>query len=156
MLCNSLSDRMKQAVDAGIVELSQLEATSKNYFLVIWAGDFSPEKVLKTPEYFVYCGVFKRHLWTERFVQSPKGEFLEVPYTVIARRDVKHPDVAISNTGCKPKEIATPHGPQAACRAQPPKGRLLARRCGGLVRNDTDLWYCSANRQIPTCRWVGS
>ena len=82
MLYNSLSDRMKQAVDAGIVELSQLEATSKNYFLVIWAGDFSPEKVLKTPEYFVYCGVFKRHLWTERFVQSPKGEFLEVPYNL--------------------------------------------------------------------------
>ncbi|MBR2890640.1 MAG: hypothetical protein IKC09_10245, partial [Oscillospiraceae bacterium] len=46
---------------------------------VIWAEDFGSEKVLKTAEYFVYCGVFKTHLWGERFAQSPKGEFLEVP-----------------------------------------------------------------------------
>ncbi|MBR2889124.1 MAG: hypothetical protein IKC09_02460, partial [Oscillospiraceae bacterium] len=46
----------------------------------IWAEDFGSEKVLKTAEYFVYCGVFKTHLWGERFAQSPKGEFLEVPY----------------------------------------------------------------------------
>ncbi|MBR2889114.1 MAG: hypothetical protein IKC09_02410, partial [Oscillospiraceae bacterium] len=46
-------------------------ATSKNYFLVIWAEDFGSEKVLKTAEYFVYCGVFKTHLWGERFAQSP-------------------------------------------------------------------------------------
>ncbi|MBR2890749.1 MAG: hypothetical protein IKC09_10795, partial [Oscillospiraceae bacterium] len=45
-----------------------------------WAEDFGSEKVLKTAEYFVYCGVFKTHLWGERFAQSPKGEFLEVPF----------------------------------------------------------------------------
>ena len=58
------------------------KATSKNYFLVIWAEDFGSEKVLKTAEYFVYCGVFKTHLWGERFAQSPKGEFLEVPISL--------------------------------------------------------------------------
>jgi len=47
--------------------------------LVIWAEDFGSEKVLKTAKYFVYCGVFKTHLWGERFAQNPKGEFLEVP-----------------------------------------------------------------------------
>ena len=30
-------------------------------------------------EYFVYCGFFITHYWTERFVQIPKGEFFEVP-----------------------------------------------------------------------------
>ena len=34
-------------------------ATSKNYFLMVWARDFVLTKVLKIPEYFVYCGVFK-------------------------------------------------------------------------------------------------
>ena len=37
------------------------------------------------------------------------------------------------------ERIATPHGPQAACVAQPPAGRLLARSCGALARNDMDL-----------------
>jgi len=60
----------------------KLQAISKNSFLEIWTEDFVPEKVLETPEYFVYCGVFKTHLWDERFAQSPKGEFLEVPYNL--------------------------------------------------------------------------
>jgi len=34
---------------------------------------------LKTPEYFVYCGVFKRKSWGKRSTQIAKGEFLEVP-----------------------------------------------------------------------------
>ena len=34
---------------------------------------------MKAPEYFVYCGVFMTHFWSERFAHSPKGEFLEVP-----------------------------------------------------------------------------
>ena len=37
------------------------QATSKNYFLMVWARDFVLTKVLKIPEYFVYCGVFKTH-----------------------------------------------------------------------------------------------
>ena len=55
------------------------QATSKNYFSVIWVEDFDSEKVLETAEYFVYCAVFKAHLWGKRFAQIPKGEFLEVP-----------------------------------------------------------------------------
>ena len=31
-------------------------------------------------EYLVYCGFSITHLWIERFVQRPKGWFLEVPY----------------------------------------------------------------------------
>ena len=57
-------------------------ATSKNYFLRIWAEDFDPEKVMEKPEYFVYCGFFITHLWIERFAQIPKGEFLELPYNL--------------------------------------------------------------------------
>ena len=36
----------------------------------------------------------------------------------------------------KEKRIATPLRPQARFGAQPPKVRVLARRCGALVRND--------------------
>ena len=67
------------------VQTFKLQATSKNSFLRIWAEDFDPEKVLETPEYFVYCGVFKTYLWVERFAQIPKGEFLEVPYNLTAK-----------------------------------------------------------------------
>ena len=35
---------------------------------------------MKKTEYFVYCGFFIRHLWGERFVPWPKGEFLEIAY----------------------------------------------------------------------------
>ena len=58
-----------------------MQATSKNYFLRIWAGDFHSEKVMEKAEYFVYCDFFIRHLWMERFAQIPKGEFLEVPFS---------------------------------------------------------------------------
>ena len=54
-------------------------ATSKNSFLMIWAKDFDPDKVMEIPEYFVYCGIFITHRWGKRFVQIAKGEFLEVP-----------------------------------------------------------------------------
>ena len=54
-------------------------ATSKNYFLMIWAKDFDPEKVMEKTEYFVYWGFFITHLWGERFAPIPKGEFSEVP-----------------------------------------------------------------------------
>ena len=43
-------------------DLLRQQATSKNYFLVIWVEDFDSEKVLETAEYFVYCAVFKAHL----------------------------------------------------------------------------------------------
>jgi hypothetical protein len=46
---------------------------------VIWVEDFDSEKVMEKPKYFVYCGFFITHLWVERFIQSPKGKFLEVP-----------------------------------------------------------------------------
>ena len=36
------------------------------------------------------------------------------------------------------REIATPLRPQARFGAQPPVGRLLARRCGALARNDME------------------
>ena len=49
------------------------QATSKNYFLCFWARDFVPTKVLESPEYFVYCGLFKTHCWGKRSVQKPKG-----------------------------------------------------------------------------------
>ena len=55
------------------------KATSKNSFLRLWAEDFGSEKVMEKTEYFVYCGFFITHFWGERFAQSPKGEFLEVP-----------------------------------------------------------------------------
>ena len=58
------------------------QATSKNYFLVFWARDFVPTKVLESPEYLVYCGLFKTHCWDKRSVQNPKGEFLEVPNNI--------------------------------------------------------------------------
>ena len=48
---------------------------------MIWAEDFATEKGLEKTEYFVYCGFFKTNFWGERFVQIPKGEFLEVPNT---------------------------------------------------------------------------
>ena len=34
---------------------------------------------MEKTEYFVYCGFFMTHLRGERFVPSPKGEFLEMP-----------------------------------------------------------------------------
>ena len=55
------------------------QATSKNCFLRIWSKDFGPEKVMEKTAYFVYGGFFITNLWGERFVQSSKGEFLEVP-----------------------------------------------------------------------------
>ena len=55
------------------------QATSKNCFLRFWARDFVLTKVLKIPEYFVYCGVFKAHCQGKRSVQTAKGQFLEVP-----------------------------------------------------------------------------
>jgi len=57
----------------------KLQATSKNYFLRIWAEDFGTEKVMEKTAYFVYGGFFITHLWGKRFDQIPKGEFLEVP-----------------------------------------------------------------------------
>ena len=42
-------------------EMQYLKATSKNCFLMVWARDFVLTKVLKIPEYFLYCGVFKMH-----------------------------------------------------------------------------------------------
>ena len=54
-------------------------ATSKNYFLMVWARDFVLTKVLKIPEYFVYCGVFKMNCQGKRSVQTAKGWFLEAP-----------------------------------------------------------------------------
>ena len=57
-----------------------LTATSKNYFLRIWVEDFGSEKVMEKTAYFVYGGFFISHFWGKRFVQIPKGEFLEVPY----------------------------------------------------------------------------
>ena len=52
-------------------------ATSKNYFLMVWARDFVLTKVLKMPEYFVYCGVFKTHCQIKGSGQTAKGLFLE-------------------------------------------------------------------------------
>ena len=37
---------------------------------------------MEKAEYFVYCDFFITHLWMERFAQIPKGEFLEVPYSL--------------------------------------------------------------------------
>ena len=45
-----------------------------------WTREFAPNKVLKMPEYFVYCGVFKTQSWDKRSAQIAKGEFLEVPF----------------------------------------------------------------------------
>ena len=50
---------------------------------MIWAEDIATEKVLEKTEYFVYCGFFKRNFWGERFVQITKGEFLEVPCSLL-------------------------------------------------------------------------
>ena len=50
-----------------------LMATSKNYFLMVWARDFVLTKVLEIPEYFVYCGIFKTHCQGKRSVQTAKG-----------------------------------------------------------------------------------
>ena len=63
-------------------------APSKNSFSVLWVEDFGSEKVMKAPEYFVYCGVFMTHFWSERFAHSPKGEFLEVPINI--KKDIQH------------------------------------------------------------------
>ena len=54
-------------------------ASFKNSFLMIWAKDFGPDKVMEIPEYLVYCGIFITHRWDKRFDQIAKGEFLEVP-----------------------------------------------------------------------------
>ena len=59
--------------------LARQMATAKNSFLMIWAEDFGPDKVMEIPEYFVYCGIYITHSWGERFAQIAKGEFLEVP-----------------------------------------------------------------------------
>jgi len=58
-------------------------ATSKNSFLMIWAKDFVPDKVMEIPEYFVYCGIFITNRWGKRLVQIAKREFLEVPLYMI-------------------------------------------------------------------------
>ena len=55
-------------------------APSKNAFSVLWAEDFGSEKVMKAPEYFVYCGAFMTHFRSERFAHSTEKEFLEVAY----------------------------------------------------------------------------
>ena len=47
---------------------------------MLWTEDFGPEKGMEKTAYFVYGGFFIAHLWGERFGQSPKGAFLEVPY----------------------------------------------------------------------------
>ena len=60
-------------------QVNEFMATSKNYFLVFWARDFVSTKVLESPEYLVYCRLFKPHCWDKRSVQNPKVEFLEVP-----------------------------------------------------------------------------
>ena len=60
----------------------KLQGTSKNSFLSYGAEDFGSEKVMKKPEYFVYCGFSMAHFWDERFAPGPKGEFLEVPYNL--------------------------------------------------------------------------
>jgi hypothetical protein len=46
---------------------------------MIWAEDFSPDKVMEIPEYLVCCGIFITHRWAERFAQIAKGEFLRCP-----------------------------------------------------------------------------
>ena len=52
---------------------------------------------MEKTEYFVYCGFFIMHLWIERFVQMPKGEYLEVPFTLqspdplLEPHQVQHP-----------------------------------------------------------------
>ena len=56
-----------------------VKATCKNFFLMVWVRDFDPNSVLKTPEYFVYFGVFKRKSRGKRSTQTAKGEFLELP-----------------------------------------------------------------------------
>ena len=50
-------------------------ATSKNYFLRFWARDFALTKVLKIPEYWMYCGIFKTHCESKRSAQKPKRSF---------------------------------------------------------------------------------
>ena len=49
------------------------QATSKNCFLMVWVRDFVLTKVLKIPEYFVYCGIFKAHCQGKRSAQTAKG-----------------------------------------------------------------------------------
>ena len=51
------------------------QATSKNYFLRFWARDFVLAKVLKIPEYWMYCGIFKTNCEGKRSVQKPKRSF---------------------------------------------------------------------------------
>ena len=45
----------------------------------------------------------------------------------------------------KYRGIPTPQRPQARFGAQPPVGRLLARRCGALARNDTTVFDTETN-----------
>ena len=47
---------------------------------MIWIKDFGSDKVMKIPEYFVYCGIFITHTRGNRFAQIAKGEFFEVPF----------------------------------------------------------------------------
>ena len=66
--------------DNNTIDISSLPAYSSSPYVTV--NDNVPQfttSQMKTTESFVYCGVLKRHLWTERFAQSPKGEFLEVP-----------------------------------------------------------------------------
>jgi len=51
--------------------------------LRLWAEDFGSEKGMEKAECFVYCGFFITYFWSERFAQRPKGEFLEVPCSLI-------------------------------------------------------------------------
>ena len=60
----------------------EVMATSKNYFLVFWARDFVPTKVLESPEYLVYCGLFKTHCWGKRSAQNPIGFRFSGNYSV--------------------------------------------------------------------------
>jgi hypothetical protein len=57
------------------------QASFENSFLMVWVRDFVPNQALGTPEYFVYCGVFKVRSWDKRSSQTAKGGFSEVPKT---------------------------------------------------------------------------
>ena len=50
-----------------------IQATSKIYFLRIWARDFGTAKVSESPEYFVYCGLSEANCCGKRSAQIPKG-----------------------------------------------------------------------------------
>ncbi|MCI6956554.1 MAG: hypothetical protein MR763_04280, partial [Clostridiales bacterium] len=60
---------------SGVFENCKHQATSKNYFLCFWARDFVPTKVLESPEYFVYCGLFKTHAPAKDPSKNQKGSF---------------------------------------------------------------------------------